>query len=129
MLRGGSRIIVARTEGFISTTTSIAMSPIIITTTADDVDMLEGIAQRLIAHRLAACCQISPPIKSIYCWNDEVESSTEYELKIKTAASKFDEVSTVIKTMHHYDVPQIIAVNIAHIDDAYRDWMMANVSS
>ena len=101
---------------------------IIITTTSDAKEVLEQVADRLVADRLAACCQVSQPIKSIYRWNGQVESSAEFELKIKTAAAKFDEVSTVIKSLHNYDVPQIVAVDMTHVDAAYRDWAKANLS-
>jgi len=101
---------------------------IIIATTSDANEVLEQIADRLVADKLAACCQISQPIKSIYRWNDKVESSSEFELKIKTATEKFDEVSTVIKSLHNYDVPQVVAVDVTHVDAAYRDWAEANLS-
>jgi len=101
---------------------------IIITTTSDTVDVLDRIADRVVGDRLAACCQISQPIKSVYRWEGKIESSSEFELKIKTAAEKFDEVSIVIKSLHNYDVPQIVAVNVVHADDAYRDWANANLS-
>ena len=100
---------------------------IIITTTSDAMEVLEQVADRLVADKLAACCQISQPIKSVYRWNDKVESSTEFELKIKTAAAKFDEVSTVIKSLHNFDVPQIVAVDVTHVDAAYRDWAKATM--
>ena len=100
---------------------------IIITTTSDAMEVLEQVADRLVADKLAACCQISQPIKSVYRWNDKVESSTEFELKIKTAAAKFDEVSTVIKSLHNFDVPQIVAVDVTHVDAAYREWAKATM--
>ena len=105
------------------------MSPlIIVTTTSDAAEVLERIAERLVADQLAACCQISQPIKSIYRWNGNVESSNEWELKIKTSAERFAEVSTVIKSLHNYDVAQIVAVDVTHVDNAYRDWANENLS-
>lgn len=101
---------------------------IIITTTSDAEDVLGRIADRLVGAQLAACCQICGPIKSIYRWNGNVESSSEFELKVKTASAKFDEVSSVIKAMHNYDVPQIVALDVSHIEAAYGDWMDANLS-
>ena len=100
---------------------------IIVTTTSDAKEILDQVADRLVADKLAACCQISQPIKSVYRWNGKVESSNEFELKIKTAAAKFDEVSTVIKSLHNYDVPQIVAVDVTHVDAAYRDWAKATM--
>lgn len=101
---------------------------IIITTTSDTVDVLDRIANRLANEKLAACCQISQPIKSVYQWNGAVESSSEFELKVKTTAVMFEEVSNVIKALHHYEVPQIVAVNVTHIDAAYSAWASESLS-
>ena len=101
---------------------------IIITTTSDAVDVLARIADRLVAEQLAACCQVSQPIKSVYRWDGKVESSSEVELKIKTAAAKFEEVSTVIKSLHNYDVPQIVAVDVTYVDDGYGEWLGESLS-
>ncbi len=101
---------------------------LIITTTSDTEDVLNRIADRLVGEQLAACCQISQPIKSVYRWNGKVESAAEFELKIKTAVAKFDEVSSVIKSLHNYDVPQIVAVDVSHIEAAYGDWVRESLS-
>ena len=101
---------------------------IIITTTSSAEVVLNGIADRLIGETLAACCQIVGPIKSVYRWNGKVESSAEFELKIKTAAGKFEDVCKVIKSLHNYDVPQIVAVDVTHIETAYGDWMGESLS-
>jgi periplasmic divalent cation tolerance protein len=101
---------------------------IVITTTSDAQDVLEEIADALVADRLAACCQVSQPIKSIYRWDGCIQSSTEFQLKVKSAAVKFDEVAAVIKGLHNYDVPQIVAVDVTHVDAAYRDWIESNLS-
>jgi len=100
---------------------------IIITTTSDDSDVLERISERLVTDRMVACCQIAQPIKSIYRWNGNVESSTEFDLKIKTIADRFDAVAEVIGSMHNYDVPQIVAVEMSNVSASYADWIRANV--
>ena len=101
---------------------------IIITTTSDSVDVLNNIADRLITDQLAACCQISQPIKSIYRWKNKVESSTEFELKIKTAGVIFDNVASIMKSLHNYDVPQIVAVNVTHVDEDYQQWAQTQLT-
>lgn len=101
---------------------------IVITTTSDTEAVLQRIAARLVDEKLAACCQIHGPIKSVYRWNGKVESSAEFELTIKTAAVQFEDVSKVIKSIHNYEVPQIVAVDVTHIETAYGDWVAASLS-
>ena len=100
---------------------------IIITTTSDDQQVLEGIGRQLIEDRLAACCQLAPPMKSIYRWDGDIETSSEFQLTIKTMASRFDEVAKIIASMHNYDVPQIVAVDVVAVSESYAHWMQSNI--
>ena len=102
---------------------------IVVATTGDNLELLEGIGRRLVEGRLAACCQISSPVKSIYRWDGNVETATEFELSIKTLASRFDDVVSIIQELHSYDVPQIVAVEIVKISDAYRDWILSSIDA
>ena len=102
--------------------------PIVITTTSDDQHVLEAIGRRLVEDRLAACCQIAPPLKSIYRWDDQIETSRETQLAIKTMASRFDEVAQIIASMHNYDVPQIVAVDIVAVSESYAQWMQTSMN-
>ena len=99
-----------------------------ITTTSDDQQILEGIGRRLVEDQLAACCQLAPPVTSIYRWEGEVETSSEFQLTIKTMANRFDEIAKIITSMHNYDVPQIVAVEVVAVSDSYAQWMQANLS-
>ena len=100
---------------------------IVITTTSDDKSELETIAKQLIDQRLAACCQIVGPVTSIYRWKDEIEQANEWMCLIKTSDEQFSNVEAVIKKLHHYDQPEIIATNIAHSSAGYLDWITANI--
>ena len=99
----------------------------LVVTTSDDRAVLEKIAGRLVELRLAACCQISSPITSVYRWEGRVEQAEEFECRIKTTASHFDAVATEIRALHHYDVPQIVGVPIEAASLAYREWVLAAV--
>ena len=100
---------------------------ILITTTSDDRDELELIAAKLIEFGHAACCQISGPIDSVYRWEGKVETSSEWVCSIKTLKDRFAAVADEISNMHHYDTPQIVAVEIVDASDSYREWVLANV--
>ena len=100
-----------------------------ITTTNDDLQELELIAQQLIDQRLAACCQIIGPITSIYRWKEKIEESTEWMCLIKTTAELYDAVETAIQAQHHYDEPEIIATKIERGSPGYLAWIAENTRS
>jgi periplasmic divalent cation tolerance protein len=86
------------------------------------------IAQALVQRRLAACVQeIGVPVRSIYRWKGRVESANEVLLLIKTSRKRFSAVSTLVKKLHSYEVPEIIALNIADGSREYLDWITSNV--
>jgi len=86
------------------------------------------IAQALVDRRLAACVQeIGVPMRSTYRWKGRVESANEVLLLIKTSRKRFSAVSTLIKELHSYDVPEIIALNIAAGSREYLDWITSSV--
>ena len=86
------------------------------------------IAQALVQRRLAACVQeIGVPVRSIYRWKGRVESANEVLLLIKTSRKRFSAVSTLVKKLHSYEVPEIIALNIAEGSREYLDWITSNV--
>jgi periplasmic divalent cation tolerance protein len=100
---------------------------IVIKTTADKKETLAVIAKTLVAERLCGCAQISGPIDSHYRWSEQLEHSEEYELSIKTARDLFATVAARIKSLHSYDVPQIIAIPITQISKDYEAWLRGNL--
>lgn len=101
----------------------------IVHTTTDSENEAQRMARTLIENRLAACVQIEGPIKSIYHWNGQVESSDEFRLAIKTTTKKSSDVFRLIQEKHHYDVPEIIQVAVNSIDPAYANWMRNELES
>ena len=89
-----------------------------ILTTTPDKDIARRIANELIDARLAACVQISGPIESIYRWEGRVESATEWQCWIKTTRDRYESVEQVIRALHTYQVPEILALPVVegHLD-------------
>jgi len=86
------------------------------------------IAKALVERRLAACVQeIGVPVRSTYRWKGKVESALEILLLIKTSRKKFSAVAQLVKEMHSYEVPEIIALNIENGSREYLDWITNNV--
>jgi len=91
--------------------------------TAGTAEEAERIARAVVEQRLAACAQIIAPVQSIYWWRGAVEQSTEWMCVMKTKGEKFEEVRRVIRALHTYETPEIIATPIIRGDEAYLGWI------
>ena len=82
------------------------------------------IARALVEKRLAACGNIlETPVRSIYRWKGKVETAKEYLLLIKTSRRRFAVLQDVVKRLHSYGVPEIIALPIAKGLPEYLKWI------
>lgn len=99
------------------------MSFIQIMTATETKEQAEVIARSLVEAHLAACVQIMGGIESTYRWRGKVEYSNEFLCLIKTREDLFAEVAAVIKTLHSYDTPEIIAVPIIAGSPEYLAWL------
>ena len=86
-------------------------------------DVAKKIAHALIEKKLAACVNILPNITSVYRWENEITCDSEVQLIIKTTADKFIELSAMIKHLHPYTTPEIIALNIQQGNQKYLNWI------
>jgi len=102
---------------------------IVIVTTTEKKEDAEKIAEQLVKKRMCACAQVSGPINSWYWWEGKVESSEEWQVKLKTVAEKYGEVEEAIKAIHPYDLPQIVALPVANALKAYTDWVVDNLDT
>jgi periplasmic divalent cation tolerance protein len=55
---------------------------VVLVTAASEAEA-ENLAKSLVEHKLAACVSLSP-IRSIYTWQGEIHSESEWQLVIKT---------------------------------------------
>lgn len=95
---------------------------LVLTTVSNDTEA-ERLARRIVEAKLAACVQILPPMKSVYFWENEIQTDSEHLLLIKTLGEKFDELKQFIQTNHSYETPEIIALKTSAVAETYLDWM------
>ncbi len=81
------------------------------------------IADVLLTRRKAACVNIVPGVTSLFWWQDKLNSDQESLLIVKTRASLLDEVVSLVKEIHSYDVPEIIALPIVGGNRDYLEWI------
>lgn len=85
------------------------------------------IAQSLVEKRLAACVNISSPIRSFYRWEGKIRDEQEYMLFIKTARGLFGELRLEVERLHSYHVPEVICLAIVDGAANYLNWIAESV--
>lgn len=96
---------------------------IVVFCTTPETNLARKIAETLIQEELAACCNILPKIESIYSWQGELHQDNESLLIIKTTSGKYPELEARIKSLHSYQVPEIIALDIEKGNAEYIKWL------
>jgi len=87
-----------------------------------------NIAENLVAQRVAACVNVLPALYSVYHWQDNVESAKESMILIKTSQEKYASLEKVITTLHPYEVPEIIAIDINNGLPEYLKWLGSSIN-
>ena len=103
------------------------MSALLVFITAP-ADAAAALARALVEARVAACVNRLPGVHSLYRWQGEICESHETLLLIKTAAHRFEELRRMVVQHHPYELPEIVAVNIADAHAPYLQWLLQESS-
>ena len=90
-----------------------------VNTTVPDRATADRVATVAVTERLAACAHVDGPLQSTYWWQGAVETATEWSCRLKIAR---------IRELHPYDVPEIVAQDVADGDPAYLRWIQESVA-
>jgi periplasmic divalent cation tolerance protein len=96
---------------------------IVVLSTVPDTDTGRRIARAILERRLAACVNISGPLESLYWWEGKIQQDPEHLLVIKTREELFPALEEAVRSLHPYDVPEIIALPVGQGSSAYLDWI------
>ncbi|GHF00761.1 divalent-cation tolerance protein CutA [Thalassotalea profundi] len=91
--------------------------------TCPDEQTAKKIATCLVEEKLAACVTMLPNVTSVYRWQDGIECENEVQMIIKTNKDKFNLLAERINSLHPYDIPEIVAVNIHQGNLQYLNWI------
>jgi periplasmic divalent cation tolerance protein len=117
-------IIFRQNEIFVSNRRQDFMGGLIqVSITAKSQEEGQRIVDRLLETRLAACGQLFGPIQSTYWWQGRIETAREWMCLVKSREEKFGEIVRLVKELHSYQVPEIIAVPLAAASDSYEQWL------
>jgi len=107
---------------------SSEQSLIVIMTTLPDMEQASNIAKILVEEGLAVCVQVMPRMTSIYRWQGEVCIEPEHLVLIKAIATQYDALANRLKSLHPYEIPEIIAMPAIAVDLDYLNWAMLSTS-
>jgi periplasmic divalent cation tolerance protein len=91
--------------------------------TSGSIEEARKISRYLVQERLVACAQIVPWIESIYMWNNQLETTQESKIVMKTRAENYDAIKNVIIENCKYQVPEITFHIIDGGNEEYLAWL------
>ena len=100
--------------------------PCVIFCMASSEEEAKKLSTALVNENLAACVNRVSGLRSVYRWKGEVREAEEWLLIIKSRKSVLDRVIHRIRTLHSYEVPEIIALPIMGGSEDYLNWLEAN---
>jgi periplasmic divalent cation tolerance protein len=94
--------------------------------TFPDAESANRVAHALIAEKFAACANIIPAVHSIYRWKDKIETAGEVMVFFKTTPDRQAAFQEKLRSLHPYEVPEIIFVSVVTGLSDYLRWVIEN---
>ncbi len=96
---------------------------IMVLVTVGSQDEGERIASALVDEHLAACVNVLPGVVSIYRWHSEIQRDQEWLLLVKSRHDVLEALVRRVKTLHSYEVPEIVALPVIGGNEDYLRWV------
>ena len=94
-----------------------------------DVETANDIARMLVAEKFVACANIIPAVHSIYRWKGKVEAGGEALVFFKTTRDRQKAFQDKLRSLHPYELPEIIYLQIDKGSPDYLGWVAENCAS
>lgn len=89
----------------------------------------KDITKIILKHKLAACVNLIPNIKSVFSWDGEICEEKEILMMIKTRRANYGKIKLLIEEIHPYEVPEVIALPIVDCSEEYLKWLVQETQS
>jgi periplasmic divalent cation tolerance protein len=96
--------------------------------TFPDQETARDISNELVTKKLAACANILPGVESIYRWKEEIESGNETLVLFKLSEDRRSGFQEKLRSLHPYEVPEIIFVPVSTGLPEYLRWVTESCS-
>lgn len=100
---------------------------IVIYVTAGNKKEARKIAEGLVKKKLAACVNIVDKVESLFFWEGKAQKAKELLLIIKSKKEKIPEIIKLVRSLHSYKVPEILALPVIAGFKPYLRWINATV--
>lgn len=94
----------------------------VVLTTLPNAEIAGRLAREMVEMKLAACVNVLSPCLSVYRWRDAVQEDGEIPLIIKTTVERYPALETFLRDRHPYQVPEILAIDVADGLPDYLSW-------
>ncbi len=101
---------------------------VVVLVTSVNMEEAQKIAGLLLSERKIACVNIIKEVDSMFWWKNKIESNKETLMIIKTNSSLLDDIVTIVKKVHSYELPEVIALPIIGGSSDYLKWIKQEVS-
>ena len=98
---------------------------VVVLVTAKNKKEAGTISTELIKAKLAACVNIVDKVDSVFFWAAKLDRVKESLLVIKSQKGKLPKIIKLVRSLHSYKVPEIIAIPIIAGDKPYLRWIDA----
>ena len=100
----------------------------IVLVTAPNRSVARQLAGAALEQRLIACANIVPGVESLYWWQGRIESGREQLLILKSRKPLLARLERLIRELHPYDTPEILAFPLSSGNRRYLDWLQRETS-
>jgi periplasmic divalent cation tolerance protein len=96
--------------------------------TFPEAETARRVACEMVSLQLAACGNVIPQIHSVYRWEGKIEIADEALAIFKLPATRYVEFEAKLRSLHPYDVPEIISCRIDQGLPEYFRWVIESCS-
>jgi len=97
---------------------------VLIYTTFATLDDAREAGGRLVDAKVAACVNILPGMVSIFEWKGERSEESEVAAIVKTRSGLLDRAMQMLKDIHPYETPAVIALEPLRVDADFESWIL-----
>lgn len=105
-----------------------ASAYVVVFITTATIEEAYQISQTLLEQKKAACVNIVAGLDSRFWWQGKIDSARESLLIVKTKAELLSEVISLVKGVHSYTIPEVIALPVVGGNPDYLDWIDSSLS-
>ncbi|GAA5084924.1 MAG: divalent-cation tolerance protein CutA [Alcaligenaceae bacterium] len=102
---------------------------VLVLSNAPDEALAKRIAHLTVEEGLAACVNLGRPALSMYMWQGTLEGAEEIPLTFKTTGAKVGALMERIRSLHPYEVPEILVLPVIAGLDTYVNWVKEQTSA